>query len=387
MSTIDTIVVGLGAMGSAAAYQLSSRGQRILGLEAFDRGHQQGSSHGESRIIRLAYYEHPDYVPLLRRAYELWHALEAESGEHLLRMTGGLMIGPPDGALVGGAATSARLHGLEHEMLDAADVRRRYPALQVDASEVALWEPQAGILSPERCIGTHLRLAEQHGATLHFQEPLRSWTASGDSVTVVTDRGSYEAEHVVFACGAWIARVLPDLQLPVQAERIPLFWMQPAAHPEWFSLDALPIYLWELEAGGAHFYGFPHLEWQGVKVARHHSGEACDPDAVDRSPHPRDEELLRDVLRRCIPALNGEVVHRLVCMYENTPDLMFLIDRHPQHSRVIFAGGFSGHGFKFSSVVGEILADHVTRGRATPNAEFLRLDRQTPGQGAQPAHR
>jgi sarcosine oxidase len=371
----DTIVVGLGAMGSATAYQLSRRGQRVLGLEAFDAGHQLGSSHGESRIIRLAYFEHADYVPLLRRAYELWADLEQQSGEHLLRLTGGLMIGPPAGALIGGAAGSARTHNLEHEMLDAAEIRRRYPALNVLDSDVALWEPRAGILSPERCLATHVGLAKAAGARIHYGEPLRSWTASADGVEVVTEQGTYRAAHAVFTCGAWLAKVLPDLAIPLQPERIPLFWMQPVAHPEWFSLGHLPIYLWELGGGEGHFYGFPHLEWPGVKVARHHSGEACDPDSVNRTVTPRDEQRLRDVLARCIPALNGSVVHRLVCMYENTPDEHFVIDRHPEFAHVVYAGGFSGHGFKFSSVVGEILADLVIDGRATPNADFLKASR------------
>jgi sarcosine oxidase len=375
LAVYDTIVVGLGAMGSSTLYHLSRRGQRVLGLEAFVPGHRQGSSHGESRIIRLAYYEHTDYVPLLFRAYELWDELQRASGQDLLRITGGLMIGRAEGELVQGAAASARVHGLAHEMLDAADLRRRYQVFQPDDDQVALWEPRAGLLFPERCIASHVALARSAGAEAHFEEPVVRWSVEGDdSVTVTTGRATYQAEHVVFTPGAWLGKVLPDIALPFAAERIPVFWLKPVASPEAFAFERLPIYLWDLEEDG-HFYGFPHLEWPGVKVARHHSGDTCDPDTVDRVPNVHDEERLRAVLARYLPALNGPVESSLICLYENTPDLHFVVDWHPRHNSVVYAGGFSGHGFKFSSVIGEVLADMVTERRATPAAEFLRAAR------------
>jgi len=368
----DTIVIGLGAMGSAAVHHLSRRGQRVLGIEAFAAGHTNGSSHGESRIIRQAYYEHPDYVPLLRRAYELWAQLEHDAGERLLRLTGGLNIGLPDGRLVAGALESARTHQLEHETLDASEIRRRYPALHPHDDQVAVWEPRAGILSPEKCLAAQARLAQAAGATIHFDEPARSWSRGpGGALEVVTDVGRYQAAHLVFTCGAWLPTALPDARLPIQPERIPLFWMHPRATPELFELGRLPIYLWELGGDEGHFYGFPHLEWPGVKVARHHSGDACDPETVDRTVRPRDEQRLRSVLADYVPALDGGVAHSRICLYENTPDEHFLIDHHPDVPGVVYAGGFSGHGFKFASVVGEILADLVTEGRATPQADFL----------------
>jgi sarcosine oxidase len=369
----DVIIVGLGAMGSAALYQLSRRGRRVLGLEAFAAGHRQGSSHGESRVIRLAYYEHPNYVPLLLRAYELWADLERESGEHLLRIIGGLMIGRPDSPLVAGAQASAVQHGLDFELLDPDEVLRRYPALHLQSDEMALFEPRAGILSPEACVDAHVSLAREAGAETRYSEPLRSWTASDAGVEVVTDAGRYTADQVVFTCGTWISQVLGDKRIVVRPERIPLFWIQPL-EPRLFELGRLPIYLWQ-HADGSHFYGFPHLNWPGVKVARHHSGDFCDPDSVDRQVNAEDERRLRTAIGDRLPALGGPVLSGLVCLYENSPDEHFLIDRLPDHHNVVFAGGFSGHGFKFASVVGEILADLVTEGQATTDADFLRAQR------------
>jgi sarcosine oxidase len=366
-------VVGLGAMGSAALYQLSRRGLRVLGLEAFEPGHRLGSSHGESRVIRLAYFEHANYVPLLRRAYALWSELEHESGKELLRITGGLMIGAPDSELVSGARGSAEQHGLDFELLDAPEVHVRYPALHLGENDVALWEAQAGYLRPEQCIDAFVRLAADGGAEARYAEPVRRWHASGDGVAVVTDSAEYTADHLVFTCGARIASVLGADLAPVQAERIPLFWLQPT-EPDLFASTRFPVYLWET-APGELFYGFPHVEWRGVKVARHHSGERCDPDTVDRTVNAADELRLRTMLGPRIPSLNGPVVESLVCLYENSPDGHFLIDRAPTHQNVVFAGGFSGHGFKFASVVGEILADLVTTGKSTTDADFLRLDR------------
>jgi sarcosine oxidase len=367
----DTIVVGLGAMGSAALYQLARRGQRVLGLEAFGPGHRLGSSHGESRVIRLAYYEHPNYVPLLHRAYALWEELERASGEQLLRITGGLMIGTPESRLVSGAHASAVQHGLDYQLLEAADVMRQYPALRLEADEVALFEPRAGILAPEKCVAAHARLARDVGAEVHFDEPVRSWSAADAAVEIVTENSRYSARKVVFTCGAYASQVLGDARVEVRAERIPLFWLQPSV-PEHFELGRLPIYLWQ-QPDGDHFYGFPHLEWPGVKVARHHSRDMCDPATVDRQVNAEDERRLREVIAHRLPTLNGPVVSSLICLYENSPDEHFIIDRLPDQPNVVFGAGFSGHGFKFASVVGEILADMVTEGRATSDADFLKL--------------
>ncbi len=239
-------------MGSSALYQLSRRGLRVLGLEAFQPGHQLGSFHGESRVIRLAYYEHPSYVPLLQRAYGLWSSLEAESGEELLRITGGLMLGAPESELVKGSRASAEMHGLAHDMLSADEVRHRYPALQPGDDEVALWEPRAGYLRPERCIQAFVRLAN---AETQYADPVRGWHADQHAVEIQTDSARYVAEKVVFTCGARHSQLLGGRTPTVTAERIPLFWLQPSS-PELF--EQLPVYLWEAE-GPDFFYGFPHV--------------------------------------------------------------------------------------------------------------------------------
>jgi sarcosine oxidase len=371
MAAYDAIVVGLGAMGSSTLYQLSRRGLRVLGLEAFAPGHRLGSSHGESRVIRLAYFEHPNYVPLLRRAYELWNQLERESGQDLLRITGGLMIGPPDGEYVNGARTSAVEHGLEYAMLDPAEVRYRYPVMHLSEGEVALWEPRSGYLRPERCIDTCIKLAVQNGADTRYEEPVVRWSAPRGGVEVRTDKGSYTADQLVFTCGARMSTVVGDAMPAIRPERAVLFWMEPGT-PELFIEERFPIYLWD-----SAVYGFPHVEWPGVKVARHHTGVFCDPETVDRTVNAEDERLLRDAIADRIPALNGRVIQALTCLYENSPDGHFLIDRPDEYPNVVYAGGFSGHGFKFASVIGEIVADLVTKGQAMPEADFLKAKRLT----------
>jgi sarcosine oxidase len=373
MPEFETIVVGLGAMGSAALCHLAKRGQRVLGLEAFGPGHQLGSSHGESRIIRLAYYEHPAYVPLLQRAYTLWNDLEQDANVSLLTVCGGLMIGKPESSVVAGALASARQHGLEHALMDSAEVHALYPALRLADDDVAVWESRAGYLRPERCIDAHIRIGVGAGAEAHYEEPVLAWDSSQSAVEVQTSARTYTAEQLVFTCGARMSSVLGDAMPRVRAERVPLFWLQPA-EARLFEPGRLPIYLWEVEPG-SHFYGFPHVEWPGVKVARHHSHDYCDPDLVDRAVNAEDERRLRAAIAERVPSLNGPVVSSLVCLYENSADEHFLIDRVEGRPNVVYAGGFSGHGFKFSSVVGEILADLVTRGEATPHANFLRAER------------
>jgi sarcosine oxidase len=361
----DVIVVGLGAMGSSAAYQLARRGQRVLGLDAFEQGHTLGSSHGETRIIRMAYFEHPDYVPLLRRAYELWAQTQAEAQVELLRLTGGLYVGLPDSELVAGSLLSARTYGLAHELLSGDDIRRRFPALQPSENEVGLFEDQAGILFPERCIDAHLTLARAAGAELHHAEPVTEWWSDVGGVSMQTPGGKYSAARLVVTAGARIGKLLPWLNGVVVAERIPLFWFEPRS-----DLGQLPVLIWH-DAQLGDFYTVPHVDWPGVKLGKHHSADTCDPETVNRDITAADEQPLRAFLEAHIPALNGPVADARVCLYENSPDEHFIIDVNADG--IVYAGGFSGHGFKFASVVGEILADLATTGRTTPAADFLRL--------------
>jgi sarcosine oxidase len=370
----DAIVVGLGAMGGAAAYHLSRRGQRVLGLDAFAPGHTNGSSHGESRIIRLAYYEHPNYVPLLYRAYELWAELAADAGEEVMRLTGGLFVGLPESELVAGSLASIARQDRPHELLDATELRRRYPAFRPDPAEVALFDPRAGILFADRCLAAHRRLALAHGADLRHNCPVKGWTATADGVEVWTADGRFRADRLIVTAGPWIARLLPEFAPHVGIERIPVFYWEPRESPDLFELDRFPIFMWDRGEEGV-FYGFPHLALPGVKAGRHHTSDWCDPESVDRLVNARDEALSRDFFARHVPALAGPLVDRYVCLYTTTPDQHFLIDRHPIHPNVVFAGGFSGHGFKFAAVVGELLADLALTGRTTPAADFLRTDR------------
>ena len=367
----DVIIAGLGAHGSSAAYALASRGAAVLGFDRFARGHTLGSSSGLSRIIRLSYYEHPDYVPLLRRAWELWRELERASGEHLLTETGGLYAGPPDGQLVSGALNSARSHRLDHEVLDTRTLRERYPLFAWLEGWTGVFERQAGWLAPERCIETHLRLAERAGATFRFEEPIERWGSTFDGIRVTTRSGSYEAKQLVITAGAWTAKLVPSLASQLSVERSVLFWFEPRAERDAFA--RLPVYI--VEDTDRIFYGFPYIEGQGVKVAGLHFGDPADPDTLDRTPSADDEERVRGWLRRRVPLANGERRDAKVCMYTNTVDSHFVIDNLLEDSNVVVASACSGHGFKFASVIGEILADLVLDGETEHPIGFLSSER------------
>jgi sarcosine oxidase len=356
-NTYDVLIAGLGAMGSATAAELARRGVRVLGLDRYAPPHSLGSSHGESRIIREAYFEDPLYVPMVRRAHELWRALEKSSGARLLLETGGLMIGRPDSALIEGARRSAEMHRLPHTMLTAADVRARFPALQPEQDMVAVLEPRAGILFPEACVSAHLGEARRHGAELRFDEPVLRWESDGAFVRVFTRRAEYRARQMVVAAGAWVSSLLPGLELPLRIERQVLHWFNPTRDAAAFSPSRCPIHLWQFD-DGRFFYGFPDLG-TGVKAAFHHAGEATTADGVRRDVALDEVDAVRAALRRFMPAADGLARSSAVCLYTNTPDEHFLIDRHPGEPRVLVASPCSGHGFKFAPVVAEILADLV----------------------------
>jgi len=372
--TFDTIVLGLGGMGSAAAFHLAARDQKVLGLEQFSPAHDKGSSHGKTRVIRQAYFENPAYVPLLFRAYELWCELERAKDERLLFETGGLMIGAPGSAVVTGSTASARLHGLPHEILDATEISRRFPALHPPADHVALHEKRAGYLLVERCTLAHLDLATGAGAELHFDEQVLHWKQVGNGVCVKTSRGEYEAEHLVISPGPWAPRVLADLGLPLEVERQVLYWFQSSQGIEPFLPGHFPIYIWE-KGDGTMPYGFPAIDGAegGVKVAFHTAPVTtrCTTDTVDRRVNTAEIRTMQDTIRGLVPALDGPCVNAVTCLYTNTPDQNFVLARHPACDRVFIACGFSGHGFKFASVIGEVLADLVTRGATQFEIGFL----------------
>jgi sarcosine oxidase len=371
----DAIVIGIGGMGSASAYHLAQRGWRVLGLEQHDLLHELGSSHGLTRIIRLAYHEHPSYVPLLRRSYELWHELEARAGERLLITTGSVEGGPEDGPTFRGSLAAAQLHDLPHEVLDLDELRRRYPAYgDFDRSLRVVWQPDGGFLLAERSVLAHVTQAIHHGAELHFREPVREWlpTAEG-GVRVTTERGTYEANRLLICAGAWAGRVVPQLAPIAVPERQVLAWLQPT-RPELFAPDRFPVFLLDVEEGS--HYGFPVHDVPGFKFGRyHHLREPMDPDDPDRSTRPDDEAILRAFAARYFPDGAGPTVMLKACMFTNSPDEHFLIDRLPDAPQVSVAAGFSGHGYKFCSVVGEVMADLAMHGKTRHDIGLFRLDR------------
>ena len=374
MERYEAIVIGLGGMGSASAYHLARRGKRVLGLEQFDLLHELGSSHGLTRIIRLAYHEHPSYVPLLRRAYELWHDLETDAGERLLITTGSLEGGPEDGATFRGSLEAAELHDLPHEVLDADELRRRYPAYAgFEPSTRVVFQPDGGFLLAERTILAHVNGALAAGADLRFREPVRSWEAVGDGVRVTTERGAYEADRLVICAGAWSRNLvsrLADLAVP---ERQVVAWLQPT-HPELFEPERFPVFLIDVEEGS--YYGFPQHDVPGFKFGwYHHFREPMDPSDPDRSVRPDDEAALRAFAARYFPDATGATVMLKACMFTNSPDEHFVIDRLPDAPQVSLFAGESGHGYKFASVIGEIMADLAIDGATRHDIGLFRLDR------------
>lgn len=370
-STYDAIVIGLGGMGSAAAYHLARRGQRVLGLEAFEANHANGSSHGQHRIIREAYFEAPDYVPLVQHAYTLWRGLQEETGRDLLTITGGLMIGRPESEVVAGSLESAQRHDLPYELLTAAAVHERFPGFRPTTDLMAVYEPNAGFLRPEACVAAHLELAGKHGAELRFNEPVESWQADGEGVRVTTGTDTYRSDRLVIAAGPWTGELLAGLNLPLIVVRIVNAHFEPTA-PELFSKERCPIYLWEVPEGT--YYGFPYMPG-GLKLGRHDVGEATTARTIRRDVDPEEVDELRTLLDRYMPGASGVMQSTLTCMYTNTPDLHFILDRHPEHGQVAFGCGFSGHGFKFASAIGAILSDLAIDGSTRHPIEFLAASR------------
>ncbi len=374
MDRYDTIVVGLGGMGSGAAFHVARRGKRVVGLEQFTLAHDRGSSHGRSRVTRQAYFENPAYVPLLGRANELWTELERDSGKRLIEITGGLMLGPPDGGVVKGTLASARTHGLPHEVLEAREVRRRFPAFSVEDDKIGVLDKVAGVLFPEDCIRAHVAAATRAGAELRWQEPVVSWNATADSVVVKTAQGTYVAGNLVLCAGPWLGELLVGLSVPLAVERNVLYWFWPTTDVALFAPDKFPVFLIEYEPGKL-FYGFPALGDDGIKVARHHTGVSCSPTDIRREVDQDEIREARGILERNLPTVNGDLLSATTCMYTNTPDGHFIIDRDPRHPNVILASPCSGHGFKFASVIGEVLADLACDGRTRHPIDMFRLER------------
>jgi sarcosine oxidase len=357
-SRFDVAIAGLGAMGSAAAFHLASRGANVLGIDRFAPPHALGSTHGDTRIIREAYYEHPLYVPLVQRAYELWFELERKTGRTLYTRTGGLNAGPENSVLVQGALRTVRAHGIAHEVLDARQVEQRFPAYQPNPGWIAVFEQRAGCLAPEACIQAHLMLAATGGATLVRDEPVTEWAADGSGVTLRTASSRYRVDRLILAGGAWLPHMTNGVELPLVVERQISHWFTPTAPDDRCAASRCPVAIWETSPGHL-FFDLPDVG-NGVKCGVHHDGGVTTPETVSRTVTDAENAAARAALSRVMPSAAGPLRDARVCLYTNTPDSHFIIDRHPHSPRVLIVSACSGHGFKFSSVIGEILADLAT---------------------------
>lgn len=383
----DVIVIGAGGMGSAVTYHLAARGLRVLTLERFGMANEMGSSHGLTRIIRLAYYEHPSYVPLLRRAFELWRALEERVGERLLHVTGAVDAGPAGSRVFEGSLHSCRVHDLPHEVLDGEALSRRFPAYQLPRDYLAVVQPNGGFLLPERCIAAHVALARAHGADVRLEVAVDGWDADSSGAVVRAGGETYRAAHLVLCGGAWMPKLAPSLAPFLVPERQVLAWLAVRDRTT-FAPGRFPVFVMDSEDG--HFYGFPEFGVPGFKLGKyHHLGERTDADRLDRTVRPVDIETLRVFAARYFPEGAGEALRARVCMFTNTPDEHFIIDRLVEAPAVLAISACSGHGFKFCSVIGEIAADLVQRGETPHDITLHRLARLTSaaGPGRMPSHR
>ncbi len=377
MPGYDVAIIGLGAMGSFTALELARRGASVIGFDRFCPPHEQGSHGGETRAFRTIYTEHPDYVPLMKRALELWERLAAEDRPELLTWTGVLSLGEPDSPLLDGVQQSADVHGLPVQVLSADEVRSRFPALNPPENFTGLLDDRAGLIDVAAALDCALRGARHSGAELRLDQEVLEWSVEGREVQVSTRGERIRAKRLVVAAGAWSGAILTALKLPLVVRRQVLTWFRPR-RPEWLQPGAVPIFVFA--PGG--FYGFPEIAGAGVKIAYHEKGDPLPEFPVQIAP-PSEADLaplVRDIAR-FVPGLldsDGPWLDRMLaartCLYTMTPDGHFIVDHHPQYEQVLFGAGFSGHGFKFAPVIGEVLADLALEGRTDRPAEFLRLE-------------
>ena len=369
----DAIVIGLGGMGSMVLYHLARRGLRVLGLEQFGIAHDRGSSHGATRLIRRAYFEHPDYVPLVERAFTLWGELERESGRRLFVRTGLFLAGVADSSTIAGVRSAASAYRLDIEELDAERARRRFAGFHFDPTMTVFFEPDAGCLFVEECVRCGVEAAVARGAQSRTGCLVESWDADAAGVTVRTRDATFAASRLIVCAGPWSWRLLADLGLPLEVRRKPIFWFScPDAR---YSLErACPVFCFDVDR--RFFYGFPSMDGQSLKVGEHTGGAVVsDADQLDRTVDSADVTPIAAFLRRCAPGVGRDILRESVCMYTMTPDQHFIVDRHPRYPNVLLAAGFSGHGFKFASVVGAAIADLAVDGKTDHPIAFLRTSR------------
>lgn len=374
-SSYDVIVAGVGGMGSAACWQLAQRGQRVLGLERFDIGHTMGSSHGMTRIIRLAYFEGPQYVPLVQRAHQLWKETGDLAGTQLLYVTGSMDMSPEgDGQQVASSRASCLEHGLEHEILDRKEIHRRFPAFHLPEGHIGLWQKDGGFVASERAIYTHVGLAQSRGADIRANEPMLSWKPTADGgVSVTTARGTYTAGKLVLTSGAWLGEAAQDVAPHLNVVKQCIGWFT-VRKPDLFRPDVFPVFIMTVEEG--NFYGFPLWEHPGFKIGGPHFARLpINANDTDRVPAPSQVASIQACLSRYIPDAAGDPLTLKGCLYTVTPDEDFIIDHLPGHPQVVFASACSGHGYKFASAIGEVLADLAVTGKSRFDLSAFRLGR------------
>ena len=370
---VDYLVLGLGGMGSSALYHLSKRGLNVLGIEQFDVAHDRGSSHGDTRIIRKAYFEHPNYIPLLQRAYELWHELEQESGKTLFNPCGLMVAGPPDGEVIQGVHEASRLYDVSVENVSPEDAARRFPGFQVPAGFEVTYEPEAGFLFVEECIKTQIECATSLGAQVCLNEKINSVVIHDQSIEVKTDTQHYSASRMIVTAGAWSSSCLQELNLPLEVVRKNLFW-NPVRGPAYNLDSGNGGFFYDMPYG--EFYGFPSLDGKTVKLAEHTGGETVDdPGNLNRELMADDTTSVSRFISEVMPGLEPLPEKHATCMYTRTPDGHFIVDQHSRNPAVVYGAGFSGHGFKFASVIGEVLADLATQGTTAHPIDFLTASR------------
>lgn len=375
MNNYDLIIVGGGAFGSSTAFYAAQTGLKVLVLERFDRGHALGSSHGESRIIRKAYFEHPDYVPLLHRSYELWRELESLSGRKLMTLCGLLLSGKPEGMAIAGARTAAALHGLPIESPSRAEIQSRFPGFRIPEEHEVVYEADGGVLAVEACVDAFQTAAEQSGAEFRWNQCVTGWNSDGKTVSVACGDETIEAGSLVISAGAWAAGMLAEIPgIPrLEVLRKLMFWF-PVRSDRYRIENGGPGFYFEMPGGD--FYGIPCLDGKTIKVSQHSGGEVIsDPARLDRDVAPEDLEPVAEFVRQQLPEVNPEPVRSSACMYTVTPDHHFVVDRSPEHANVFIAAGFSGHGFKFVPIIGEALAELVVNGKTELPIGFLGLGR------------
>jgi len=370
--SFDCIVLGLGAMGSSSAYHLTKKKKKVLGIERFSCAHALGSSHGETRLIRKAYFEHPDYVPLLERSYELWFELEKRSSQKLLHQTGLVIFGDPQTSeILKGVQKSAQKYRIPMESWSEAEISKKFSIAKVPSHFKGLFEPTGGYLEVENCVRTHCKEAAKLGAQLQFEEQVVSWKRVENGFEVKTPRGTYWGEKLISTLGPWTADLLPALQSDLKVHRAPLFWFQSQGLLQ--KEKGVPCFAFDLPEG--FFYGFTEIEGQ-FKVALHKPlGYVSRPEAESREVLLEEAEPVKHFVSRYFPKVSSSPQKSALCFYTLSPDSHFILDEHPQEPGFYFGAGFSGHGFKFSSLVGEVLADWVAEGQTQNPVDFLKWNR------------